>query len=143
LESATAFRAETSARALADVARAALREWTASATRRRRLRQGPDELGGKLRESRLRGAVAAWAEFCRTRGALDAAEHGREIHLARSRARRALGVWCRAAFGEGGGQARWNAGQGGRVLARLLRVGSRFNDASCRRRARLALRRWR
>lgn len=142
---ASAFAAEFAARSAKDAARRFLRQWAEGSRRRR------DALAAaeRLRVRRQRAALFSWRDACRNREALAAASREIATRLARSSARRALRGWREATFGglsgSAGGDfvAAANEGGGeGRVLARLMDVGVRVDEAGARRRAKKALRDW-
>lgn len=137
---ALVFAAGASKRAISQGARAALRTWAARMARRRRRQHGAAAVGEKLHGTRLRVAVHAWRELSRVHAISAATERRRALHLAYWNARRALGRWRLASFGDT--RAATSGGGGGRVLARLFAVAARCDDAALRRRARALLQNW-
>ena len=142
--SADAFAVEFSARITRRGAQSVLRLWSARATRHRQRQRGILAGVEHVQRLRKRAAVLAWrGAYSRRRHSATDALRNREC-LTLSNARRGLERWRRVTFGDGGGdsQVDGRSGTGGRVLARLVGVAVKVDEAGGRRRAREALRRW-
>lgn len=142
--SADAFAAEFATRITRRGAQSVLRLWSARAKRRGQRQCGMLAGLEHVQHLRQRAAVLAWRGAClRRRDLATAALRNREC-LTLSNARRGLERWRHVTFGGGGGdlQVDGRSKTGGRVLARLVGVAVKVDEAGGRRRARAALRRW-
>lgn len=142
--SADAFAADFATQIIRKGTQNVLRLWSARATRRGQRQRGM--LAGVERVQRLRqhAAILAWrGACCRRRDSATAALRNREC-LTLSNGRRGLERWRRVTFGDRGGNLNVDGRSrtGGRVVARLVGVAVKVDEARSRRRARGALRRW-